>query len=389
MSDGGKTWKFTLEDGVKWQDGKPVTCEDVKYGVSRTFATDVITGGPNYILSYLDIPRQATARRAYEGPVQEDRPGRFDKAVTCDGNDDHLPLQEAVGRLPAGDRLAALLRPLPQGPGPGRQVQLRRLLRRPVHARRARGPNKGGTFVRNPNWTETDGPDPQGAAGQDRLPEGIQTRPSSSGSWPTPATTRRPSPGTAPPALLRADPVEPVRPSRVDQRSTAPYVDYLLPNFNTGHEQPQGPQAFAMATDKDAYITAKGGKQADPANSMCNPGAHGLQEDSTRSGRPARVTRPRPRRCSSSRQDAARSRSRWPTARRADAGQGPVRRRSRTLGQGRLQGHPRRRHRSRTTTRRSQNASQEREVAYVGGLGRRLAVRLDRHPAAVRQPSST
>src|SRR5439155_15380671 len=35
-------WKFTLQDGVKWQDGKPITCEDVKYGVSRTFATDVI-----------------------------------------------------------------------------------------------------------------------------------------------------------------------------------------------------------------------------------------------------------------------------------------------------------------------------------------------------------
>ena len=50
MSDGGKTWKFTLKDGVKWQDGKAVTCADVKYGISRTFATDVITGGPNYAL---------------------------------------------------------------------------------------------------------------------------------------------------------------------------------------------------------------------------------------------------------------------------------------------------------------------------------------------------
>ena len=36
-SNKGKTWKFTLKDGVKWEDGKPVTCEDVKYGISRTF----------------------------------------------------------------------------------------------------------------------------------------------------------------------------------------------------------------------------------------------------------------------------------------------------------------------------------------------------------------
>ena len=55
-SNGAKTWKFTLKDGVKWQDGKAITCEDFKYGASRVFATDVITGGPNYILSYLDVP---------------------------------------------------------------------------------------------------------------------------------------------------------------------------------------------------------------------------------------------------------------------------------------------------------------------------------------------
>src|SRR5664279_4147028 len=46
--NGGKDWKFTLRTGMKWQDGTPVTCEDIKYGVSRTFATDVITCGPTY-----------------------------------------------------------------------------------------------------------------------------------------------------------------------------------------------------------------------------------------------------------------------------------------------------------------------------------------------------
>ena len=28
-------WSFTLKDGPVWQDGQPVTCEDLKYGVSR------------------------------------------------------------------------------------------------------------------------------------------------------------------------------------------------------------------------------------------------------------------------------------------------------------------------------------------------------------------
>ena len=55
-SDGGKVWSFTVKDGVTWEDGEPITCEDFAYGASRVFATDVITGGPNYLLGYLDIP---------------------------------------------------------------------------------------------------------------------------------------------------------------------------------------------------------------------------------------------------------------------------------------------------------------------------------------------
>ena len=37
-SDGGKTWAFTLKDGLKWEDGKAVTCDDFKYGISRTLS---------------------------------------------------------------------------------------------------------------------------------------------------------------------------------------------------------------------------------------------------------------------------------------------------------------------------------------------------------------
>jgi len=31
-TEGGKVWSFTVKDGVKWEDGQPVTCEDFKYG---------------------------------------------------------------------------------------------------------------------------------------------------------------------------------------------------------------------------------------------------------------------------------------------------------------------------------------------------------------------
>ena len=62
---------------------RPITCADFKYGISRTFATDVITGGPNYAIQFLDSPRTPTAPPIYKGPYANDAKGQaaFDKAV--------------------------------------------------------------------------------------------------------------------------------------------------------------------------------------------------------------------------------------------------------------------------------------------------------------------
>jgi peptide/nickel transport system substrate-binding protein len=79
-SNDNKTWEFTLRDGVTFEDGSAITCEDVKYGVSRTFATDIITDGPTYAISMLD------GTDNYKGPYNTDADNdvaAFDKAVTC------------------------------------------------------------------------------------------------------------------------------------------------------------------------------------------------------------------------------------------------------------------------------------------------------------------
>ena len=96
-SDGGKTWKFTLKDGTKWEDGKAITCADFQYGISRTFATDVITGGPNYAIQFLDIPKDAKGASTYKGPYANDAKGQaaFDKAVACSRQHHHLPPEQA------------------------------------------------------------------------------------------------------------------------------------------------------------------------------------------------------------------------------------------------------------------------------------------------------
>jgi peptide/nickel transport system substrate-binding protein len=95
-SNGGATWSFTLRDGLTWQDGSEVTCEDLKYGVSRTFANTVISEGPTYAVQYLDIPAASDADSeagylsSYHGPYDKTDANAagtaaFDKAVVCDG----------------------------------------------------------------------------------------------------------------------------------------------------------------------------------------------------------------------------------------------------------------------------------------------------------------
>ncbi len=51
-SDGGKTWKFVLRDGLKYEDGSTITAADVKYGVERSFS-DLLPEGPQYAKQYL------------------------------------------------------------------------------------------------------------------------------------------------------------------------------------------------------------------------------------------------------------------------------------------------------------------------------------------------
>ncbi|MFI9814283.1 ABC transporter substrate-binding protein [Saccharothrix variisporea] len=46
-SDGGKTWTFTLQEGLKFSDGTPITSADVKWGIQRSFAP-AFSGGLGY-----------------------------------------------------------------------------------------------------------------------------------------------------------------------------------------------------------------------------------------------------------------------------------------------------------------------------------------------------
>lgn len=104
--DDGKTWSFTLKDGIKWEDGSEITCADFVYGISRSFDENLVHGtgpGTTYI-STLD------GTEGYTGPFTSTpaQQKSFDeKAVTCDGKTVTYHFTQAFPDFPQS--VAALL----------------------------------------------------------------------------------------------------------------------------------------------------------------------------------------------------------------------------------------------------------------------------------------
>ena len=63
--DNGNTWVFKLRQGLKYEDGSTVKCADLKYSVQRSFASDVLDGGPTYAAEWLQTSP------AYKGPYED------------------------------------------------------------------------------------------------------------------------------------------------------------------------------------------------------------------------------------------------------------------------------------------------------------------------------
>ncbi|MEV6016944.1 MULTISPECIES: ABC transporter substrate-binding protein [unclassified Streptomyces] len=69
-TDGGKTWKYTLKDGIKFEDGSAITSKDVRQTFERLFAP-FINQGPPYIQQWLANSPGADYRKLLkDGPYK-------------------------------------------------------------------------------------------------------------------------------------------------------------------------------------------------------------------------------------------------------------------------------------------------------------------------------
>lgn len=281
-------WSFTIKDGVKWEDGQPITCEDFKYGASRVFATDVITGGPNYILSYLDVPTdKSTGLPIYTGPYNSSPEGQaaFDKAITCDGNTITYKFNKPWPDFPLAVASLSMMDPYRKDKDKGAKSNYQMFSSGPYRIEGSMwNKNKGATFIRNENYdASTDSTDIRMA-----LPDKIEFNVGQttetiydqliqdSGDAQYAVTSQR-----VPPAYYSQIVGD------IESRSVlvpSPYVDYLVPNFRRLTE-PAVREALKVATNAEGWITAGGGEKAyAPAESIVNPAVIGYQDNPAFSG---------------------------------------------------------------------------------------------------------
>lgn len=150
-----KTWTYHLKSGVKWQDGTPITTAQIKYGIERIFAQDVITGGPSsyYLCTLSDC--DAKGNPTYLGPYKST--GGLSSITTPDDNTITFNLKQSY---PDWDYIMAIPASAPvqltEGGGSFKgKTYTNHVLSTGPYEFKSYTPGQNAVFVKNPNWSQS------------------------------------------------------------------------------------------------------------------------------------------------------------------------------------------------------------------------------------------
>ncbi|MFB7473282.1 ABC transporter substrate-binding protein [Kitasatospora sp. NPDC056184] len=141
-SDGGKTWTFTLKDGLKYEDGTPIKSADIKYNVERSFSPD-LTGGPDYAVQYL------AGGENYKGPLNGEH---LPSIETPDDKTIVFHLKRPVAEFSYTATMPTFA-PVPQAQEKGTQYDIRPFSSGPYKIE-SYDRGKQLVLVRNTNWDQ-------------------------------------------------------------------------------------------------------------------------------------------------------------------------------------------------------------------------------------------
>lgn len=147
-------WKFTIREGVKWENGEEVTAEDVAYGIMRSFDRATFPEGAAFSNDYfLDGDK-------YKGPYKS---GTDYAGVEVDGNTLTLKMNKPFPDMPYWGAFPAM-GPIPEGNDDPDKYRQHPWATGPYMFDKYT-PEKELTLVRNPHW------DPNTDPGRTQYPE--------------------------------------------------------------------------------------------------------------------------------------------------------------------------------------------------------------------------
>jgi peptide/nickel transport system substrate-binding protein len=265
-SRGARTWTFRLKDGIRFEDGSPITSRDVKYGIERTFATEVFGDTPPYLRQYLADPL-----RSYAGPYR-DKAG-LSTVQTPDDKTIVFNLNQPAPDFPYLLQMPASA-PVPQAQDTGARYQDGPVSSGPYRVEDA-GPRI--VLVRNPAW------DPATDTVRTALPDRVTYRPGLSAEQVREELTGGDADVTASPSGVwdRADSgllTDRDRAAGADNPQTGG-LRYVAINANVAPLDDVGcRRAVLYGADLTALRQARGGPYAgDVATSMYPPSLLGYQ----------------------------------------------------------------------------------------------------------------
>jgi peptide/nickel transport system substrate-binding protein len=142
-------WTYNLKPGLKFSNGQPIKPVDIKYGIERMFATDVINGGPTgYFINEIAHPKD------YKGPYKS---GDLSTITTTDTS---ITIKLAAPDASFDYMMAmAASAPVPYktegGPGFVGATYTKHPMSSGPFMIESYTPAKQITFVRNPNWSQS------------------------------------------------------------------------------------------------------------------------------------------------------------------------------------------------------------------------------------------
>jgi peptide/nickel transport system substrate-binding protein len=266
-SDGGRVWTYHLKSGIYFSNGQPITSQDVKYGIERTYAT-ALSGGLNYQKPLI------AGTASYTGPFSGKQ---LSSILTPNSKTIIFHLNKPYGNWPWVVSTTSMA-PVPEGKAPAATFNNHPITSGP-YAVQSYTPGTSAVLVRNKYWNAAT--DPNRSGGPSKIIFQLNQDPTvEAQSLIADGSNAQDAFGAdfVPPAQLAQIENDPSAKARLVTSPASP-LEYVAVNVQSPKlKNLKVREALEYAINRQAVVVASGGPiAAEPATTLITPGIAGRE----------------------------------------------------------------------------------------------------------------